>query len=109
MTREALERLFELVAREVHRLDALLFPLGRLEHAHALHLVKHGEVRGVDGVAAVDVSGDEELRGALLEHLELVRGSVAAEDVLAVDVVGVVGGARDVVGGNEDAVEVGVG
>ena len=62
MTREALERLFELVAREVHRLDALLF-LGRLEHAHALHLVKHGEVRGVDGVAAVDVSGDEELRG----------------------------------------------
>eukprot|EP00982_Pelagococcus_subviridis_P000872 7050-Pelagococcus_subviridis.AAC.8 len=68
--------------------------------------MKHREVRRVDGVAAVDVAGDEKFPRAVLQHLRLVRARVAPQHGVLVHVVRVVRAARHVVGGHEHGVEV---
>lgn len=53
-------------------------PLIGVEHAHALHLVEHGVVRGINRVAAVHVARHQKGAHALPQDLRLVRAGVAA-------------------------------
>jgi hypothetical protein len=70
--------------------------------------VEHRVVGGIDAVAAEHVAGDEETSLASAEKLGLVGGGVAPEDGIAIDIVGVVHAATNVVGGNKYLVKVGL-
>lgn len=73
---------------------------------HAVQLVEHRVVRGIDLIPPIDLAADQEIVQATADQVVLVGSRVSTQQVVPVDVVAVAAGPTRMIRCNEQIVEV---